>query len=91
MRSRPIANTNRFTPPISIKMNQLLLLQIRLTMYAIPTKISHSSLVGEDMIGNKSKSVSSFLLAHCNRSSMTFIMNFMKLSASSVNPRRMKA
>ena len=34
----PIANANRFTAPVSIKMIQLLLIQIRLPMNTIPTK-----------------------------------------------------
>ena len=40
----PIANANRFTAPVSIKMIQLLLIQIRLPMNTIPTKSGHQPL-----------------------------------------------
>ena len=85
-----VSDSDGFTSTIPLEMIQLEFLQICLSMDTVPKTIRQ--IVGLfNMMGNKSKSVSCFLLAHSKRSSMTFMINFMKLSASSVNPRRIKA
>jgi len=98
MLSGSISNSHGFTSAISIQMIEFELLQIRLSMDTIPihcqTRIDihcKSKIRGQDMMGNKSKSVSFLFLAQAILSSITFTMNFMKLSASSVKPRRIKA
>lgn len=90
MRCSSISNPNRFTSTIPIEMIQFDFLQIRLSVDTVPETI-RQIIILFNMMGNKSNSVSCFLLAHSKRSSMTFMMNFMKLSASSVNPRRINA